>query len=203
MQVQPRLKGRQHFDEKYVKVKRKDCYDLNCLDHITKYITAHLFVAERTKKRCTEFLLQIKKNCYEQILNIYRREKHKPKKKRKFVKFVCDGFENYKSAWSKIFYRVTNLDFGVPIKCKKYGLKYNNNHIERYNGETKNRIKVMRGGFRSFSCAENFMNLRHIIHNFVHPHSGLDGKTPAEAAGIKLNLRRNKLLGLIQYMARK
>jgi hypothetical protein len=39
------LKGRQHSDEKYVKVDGKDCYDLNCTDNVTKYQTAHLFVA--------------------------------------------------------------------------------------------------------------------------------------------------------------
>lgn len=156
-----------------------------------------------TKKKCIEFLSQIKTTCYEQILEIYKREKHKPKKKRKLIRFVCDGFENYKSAWSKLFSRVTHLSFGVSIKAKKGGLKHNNNNIERHNGKTKDRIKVMRGGFRSFEGAETFLNLRHIIHNFVHAHQGLEGKTPAEEAEIKLNLGRNKLLGLIKYMARK
>ena len=200
MQVQPRLKGRQHYDEKYIKVNKKDCYDLNCIDHITKYITAHLFVDKRTRSKCVEFLSQIKKTCYEQILEIYKREKYKQKKKRKLIRFVCDGFENYKSAWSKLFSRVTNLSFGIPIKAKKGGLKHNNNHIERHNGKTKDRIKEMRGGFRSFEGAEVFLNLRHIIYNFVHSYQGLNGKTPAEAAEIILPLGRNKILGLIKYL---
>ena len=200
MQVQPRLKGRQHCDEKYIKVNKKDCYDLNCIDHITKYITAHLFVDKRTRSKCVEFLSQIKKTCYEQILEIYKREKYKQKKKRKLIRFVCDGFENYKSAWSILFYRVTNLSFGVSIKANKGGLKHNNNHIERHNGKTKDRIKVMRGGFRSFEGAEVFLNLRHIIYNFVHSYQGLNGKTPAEAAEIILPLGRNKILGLIKYL---
>lgn len=91
----------------------------------------------------------------------------------------------------------------MPIACKKHKLKHNNNHIERHNGKTKDRIKVMRGGFRSFEGAETFLNLRHIIHNFVHPHQGLNGRTPAEAAEIKLKLRRNRLLELIKYMAKR
>ena len=203
MQVKPKLKGRQHYDEKYAKANKKDCYDLNCIDHITKYITAHLLVDKRTKKKCVEFLSQIKTTCYKQILEIYKREKHKPKQKRKLIRFVCDGFENYKSAWSILFSRVTNLSFGISIKAKKGGLKHNNNHIERHNGRTKDRIKVMRGGFRSFEGAEVFLNLRHIIYNFVHSHQGLNGKTPAEAAEIKLELGRNRLLGLIREMAKK
>ena len=91
---------------------------------------------------------------------------------------------------------------GVPIKAKAVGLKYNNNPIERYNGKIKDRIKVMRGGFGSFEGAETFMNLRHIIHNFVNPHQGLKGKTPSEVAEIKLKLGRNKLLELIKYVRR-
>ena len=200
MQVNPKLKGRQHYDEKYTKANKKDCYDLNCIDHITKYITEHLFVDKRTRSKCVEFLSQIKKTCYEQILEIYKREKYKQKKKRKLIRFVCDGFENYKSAWSILFYRVTNLSFGVSIKANKGGLKHNNNHIERHNGKTKDRIKVMRGGFRSFEGAEVFLNLRHIIYNFVHSYQGLNGKTPAEAAEIILPLGRNKILGLIKYL---
>lgn len=101
-----------------------------------------------------------------------------------------------------MFYRVAKLTFGVPIKAKRAGLKYNNNHIERYNGKIKDRTKVMRGDFDSFEGAEAFMNLKHIIHNFVNPHQELNGKTPAEAAEIKLKLGRNKLFNLIKYMAK-
>lgn len=150
-----------------------------------------------------KFLSQIKETCYNQILTRHYIEKYKKVKKRKLITFVCDGFENYRNAFNKLFYRVAKLQFGVPIKAKKGGLKHNNNHIERHNGKIKDRIKVMRGGFRSFEYAEAFMNLRHIIHNFVHMHQGLNGKTPAEAAEIKLKLGRNRLLGLIKYMARE
>ena len=116
---------------------------------------------------------------------------------------MCDKFENYKNAFNKLFYYVAKLRFGVPIKAKKNGLKHNNNHIERYNGKIKDRIKTMRGGFGSFEGAGVFLNLRHIIHNFVNPHMQLKGKTPAEAAGIDLRLGRRKLLNLVGYTARR
>jgi len=147
------------LDEKYVKVKGKECYDLNCIDHVTKYVTAHLFVEKRTIEKCKEFLRQIKITCYSQILEIYRQEKHKPTKKRKLTTFVSDGFENYKTAWSVLFRRVSKMTHGVPIKAKHVGLNYNNNPIERYNGKIKDRIKVMRGDFYAFEGAEAFMNL--------------------------------------------
>lgn len=185
-----------------MKVKGKDCYDLNCIDHITKYVTAHLFVEKRTLRKCVEFLSQIKITCYEQILEIYKKEKYKKVKDRKLVKFVSDGFENYKNAFNKLFYRIAKLRFGIPIKAKAAGVEHNNNHIERYNGKIKDRIKVMRGGFGSFEGAEAFMNLKHILHNFVNPHQRIKGKTPAETAEIKLLLKRNKLLNLIGYVRR-
>lgn len=201
--MQPTLKGRQHYDEKYLKANKKDCYDLNCIDSITKYVTAHFLVDKRTKEKCIAFLSQIKKTCYKQIVAIYRKEKHKKVRDRKLIEFVCDGFHNYRNAFNKLFYRVAKLTFGVPIACKKFGLEHNNNPVERHNGKLKGRVKVMRGGFRSFSGAEAFMNLTHIVHNFVDSHSELEGKTPAEAAEINLSLRRNRLLGLIQYWARR
>ena len=190
-----------HLDEKFVKVKKEDCYDLNAIDSKTKYVLAHLFVEKRTIWKCIEFLRQIKITCYKQMLEKYNQEKNKPKNKRKLIIFVCDKFENYRTAFNKLFYRVAKLRFGIPIKAKKNGLKHNNNHIERYNQEIKDRIKTMRN-FGSYKGAEYFLNLRHIIHNFVNPHMQLNGSTPAEAAGIDLKLGRRKLLNLIKYRAK-
>ena len=174
---------------------------MNAIDSKTKYVLAHLFVEKRTIGKCIEFLRQIKITCYKQILERCNQERRKPKKKRKLIIFVCDKFENYRTAFIKLFYRVAKLRFGVPIKAKKNGLKHNNNHIERYNQDIKDRIKTMRN-FGSDKGAEYFLNLKHIIHNFVNPHMQLKGGTPAEAAGIDLKLGRRKLLNLIKYRAK-
>ena len=134
------------------------------------------------------------------FLKSTKKKKNKPKKKRKLIIFVSDKFHNYKTAWRKHFFRVTKLVFGVPIACHKYGLEHNNNPIERYNGSIKSRTKIMRGGFRSDEGGEAFTNFKRVIHNFVNPHHELNGKTPAEAAEIRLPLGRNKLLSLIRYV---
>lgn len=118
------------------------------------------------------------------------------------ITFVSDKFGNYKAAWYILFSRVTKLRFGVPIACRKYGLEHNNNAVERYNGDIKSRIKIMRGGFRSDDGAEAFLNMKRVIHNFVNQHQSLEGKTPAETAEIRLPLGRNKLLGLVRYWAK-
>ena len=159
-----------------------------------------MFVEKRTKQKCYEFLKQIKDSCYEQILERFNQEKYKKVEDRELIKFVCDKFANYKSAFSRNFYRIANLSFGVPIACKKYHLEHNNNAIERYNGKIKDRIKNIRSGFKSFDDAKCFMDLRRTIHNFVNPNQQLNGKTPAEMAEINLKLGRNKLLNLIKFV---
>jgi len=159
-----------------------------------------LFVEKRTKDKCIEFLSQIKNTCYNQILTKYYIAKYDKTKKKEKQKFVCDGFENYKNAFNKLFYRIAELQFGVPIACRKYNYEHNNNAIERYNGKIKDRIKNIRSGFKNFKDAKNFMNLRRVIYNYVNPHQELNGKTPAEIAKINLNLGRNKLLDLIKYV---
>ena len=68
-----------------------------------------------------------------------------------------------------------------------------NNPIERYNEDIEDRIKTMRN-FGSFEGAENFLNLKTIIHNFINSHMQLQGKTPVEEAEIDLKLGRQKTI---------
>ena len=191
-----------HYDEKYVTIDEKSCYDLNAVDSKTKYVLAHSLVEKRTLPACIDFLRQIKKTVYKQIMEVFLKEKHKKAKDRKLVTFVCDGYWPYRLAFNKLFYGVAKLVFGVPIAYKKHGVKHNNNPIERYNQNLDDRIKVMRN-FKSFSGAKPFFDLHRICRNFVNPCMQLQGKTPAEAAEINLELGRNKLLALIQYMAKQ
>ena len=135
-------------------------------------------------------------------MEVYEKEKFKKVEDRELIRFVCDKFANYKSAFNRQFYRIANLSFGVPIAYKKYGLKHNNNPIERYNGKIKDRIKNIRSGFKSFDDAKCFLDLRRTIHNFVNSNQELNGKTPAEMAEINLKLGRNKLLELIKFLAK-
>ena len=59
----------------------------------------------------------------------------------------------------------------------------NNNRVERLNGTLRERVKVQRGWKSNKSqIAEG----QRIYYNFVKPHQALDGKTPAERAGINI-----------------
>jgi len=180
-----------------MKIGKTDFYDINTIDNKTKFVLEEEFMQERSQKQIDNYYKHIKEKIYDQALERYKKEKHKPKKKRKLLTFVSDGFSNYKHGAKKHFYRVCKIVAGVPIACRKYGLKHNNNPIERYNQDLEDRYKTIRH-WKSFESAQATLKMRQIIHNFVNPHMQLQNKTPAEAAGIKTELGRNKLLTLIE-----
>ena len=66
--------------------------------------------------------------------------------------------------------------------------------MERINGEIRDREKVTRNLKKTDSP---ILTGFQIYHNFVRPHMGLDGATPAEKAGIEVQ-GKNKWLTLIQ-----
>ena len=66
--------------------------------------------------------------------------------------------------------------------------------MERLNGEFRDREKVMRGLKRTDSP---ILKGYQIYHNFVRPHEGLNGETPADRAGIKVE-GTDKWMTLIQ-----
>jgi len=70
----------------------------------------------------------------------------------------------------------------------------NNNKMERLNGQVRDREKTMRGLKRKDTP---ILTGYQIFHIYLRPHIGLNGKTPAEVCGIKIE-GENKWLTLIQ-----
>ncbi|MGP8125666.1 MAG: IS6 family transposase [Nitrososphaerales archaeon] len=70
----------------------------------------------------------------------------------------------------------------------------NNNRIERLNGTLRERVKVQRG-WKSMKTplAEG----QRIHYNFVKPHAALEGQTPAQASGIKVE-GKDKWMALLE-----
>jgi len=98
---------------------------------------------------------------------------------------ITDGLATYHDAFNKEFY--TNCkpqsQHINAIKLSGIGNTANNNKMERINGEIRDREKVMRG----LKIKETpILQGMQIYHNFIKPHEGLAGKTPAEACGIEL-----------------
>ena len=75
----------------------------------------------------------------------------------------------------------------------------NNNKMERINGEIRDREKTMRGLKKKDTPILQGMQ---IFHNYIRPHEGLDGATPAEACGIEIK-GDNKWITLIQNASQK
>jgi len=75
----------------------------------------------------------------------------------------------------------------------------NNNRMERFNGELRNREKVTRNLKKADTPILSGMQ---IYHNYVRKHEGLKNCTPAEVAGIKIE-GQDKWLTLIQNASQK
>lgn len=118
-------------------MKSEKHYSVNSIDSKTKYNLATTFTDHRTKKKCREHFKRLWDKIGEQVKAVWEKEKNKPAEERKLITFVSDKFEGYKIGFTYYFYRFAKLVFGVPIVCKKYGLKHNNNAIERHNEDFK------------------------------------------------------------------
>ena len=67
--------------------------------------------------------------------------------------------------------------------------------VERLNGTVRARTKTMRGlDNEQTAFVEGFQN----YYNFLRPHMSLEGKTPAEEAGIDLKLEGNRWESIIR-----
>ena len=74
----------------------------------------------------------------------------------------------------------------------------NNNQMESFNGNTlRQREKVIRGLKKEDSALLTGLQL---YHNYVRPHQGLNGDTPADRAGIRIQ-GKNKWMTIIQAAA--
>ena len=77
--------------------------------------------------------------------------------------------------------------------------KHNNNKMERFNGEVRDREKVMRSLKKPDT---SILTGYQIYHNYMRPHEALDGKTPADACGIEVQ-GENKSMTLIENASRR
>jgi len=77
-----------------------------------------------------------------------------------------------------------------------------NSKIERLNGTMCDRETVMRG-LDNADAAEELLYVMRIHYNFIRPHQALKGQSPAEVAGINLNLGENRVEDLMRQAAMK
>ena len=95
---------------------------------------------------------------------------------------ITDGAPNFAEANKKEYQTRYSNDTTNHVRDIRFDGTVHNNKMERMNGEVRDREKTMRGLKRMDTP---ILKGAQIYHNFIKPHMGLDGKTPAEAAGIK------------------
>jgi putative transposase len=111
---------------------------------------------------------------------------------------ITDGLPSYHDAFNKVFYTRNNPQ-SQHVNAIKFEGPADNNKMERINGEIRDREKTMRGLKTKTTPILQGMQ---IFHNYIRPHEGLEGKTPAEACGIKIE-GDNKWITLIQNASRE
>ena len=111
--------------------------------------------------------------------SLFRLGKEVTKIKPKVI--ITDGLHSYSEAYRKEFWTVKRKDRTIHIRNVHLQGDMNNNQMERLNGEFRDREKVVRGIKKKDSVIIDGYQL---YHNYIREHMSLNGKTPADKAGI-------------------
>jgi len=182
--VQPKnISEAWHSDEQMIKSKGKWIWCWNVIDEETRFLLANNVTNGRFEKDAR---------------NVLRKAKETSKTKPEFV--ITDGLQSYRGAIKKEFYTQKGMRT-EHLRANSFRKgAITNNLVERYHGTFRERDKVMRG-FKSMSTARETANNFRTYYNFVKPHMGLNGMTPAQVCGIGVN-NQNAWLELIKKSSR-
>jgi transposase-like protein len=113
---------------------------------------------------------------------------------------VHDGLQSYNEAYAREYFSHKGKKI-VNVRSVSVRHKGLNQKIERLNGVFRDREKVMRGMDHKES-AQKTIDAYRIHYNFIREHSSIK-KTPAEQAGVKLDLGQNKIENLIKLASKQ
>ena len=176
-QIRPNLSGTWRADELWVKVKGDMKYLFAMMDDQTRF-----WIAQE--------VADTKEN--HDARNLFHKSAEVAGKRPSLL--ITDGLGSYDIAFRKEYTTHTTSTNPIHVKEIRLAGKVHNNKMERMNGEVRDREKVMRGLKRTDSP---ILKGYQLYHNFIRPHEGLDGDTPADRVGIKVE-GANKWLTIIQ-----
>ena len=180
-QMQPQVSRVLRTDELFVKVKGNTKYLYALMDDETRFWIAR----------------QIAHTKYtEDVRPLFEQGKEVAGKKPDML--ISDGAPNFHEAYLKEYWRKVALRKS-HIRHIHMKNDHNNNKMERLNGEIRDREKVMRGLKDTDSIVLKGYQL---YHNHFRGHDSLNGKTPGEMAGIKIE-GRNKWITVIENASRQ
>jgi putative transposase len=159
--LEPNVGNIWHSDEMKIKVKGDWKWLWNMMDEKTRFHLVSMIAQTREAQEAKR---------------TFRKSKEVTSKKPNLV--VTDGLAGYKSAFNSEFYDNHKSVQHVADVALQSGM---NNVIERMHGSFREREKVMRG---IKSMETPIFQGNQIYYNFIRPHEALEGRTPAEAAGI-------------------
>ena len=175
-QIKPNVSDIWRTDELYLKVKGDTKYLYALMDDQTRFWIAQ----------------QVADSKYSQdIQPLFKEGKQIAGRKPKVL--ISDGARNFHDAYRKEFYTLKNPRTKHIQQIRLQGDSHNNK-MERMNGEVRDREKVMRGLKKQDT---QILTGYQIFHNYIRQHEGLNGMTPSEACGIKIE-GENKWVTLIQ-----
>lgn len=157
-----------HTDETVIKVKGKQKWFWEAIDSETRFMVAEHLSNSRTVKDSIVF---------------FRDARNRTMRKPKVI--YADGCFAYRKGFNKSFY--DNQHSCELIQNVGINGRPNQNMIERLHGTLKDMLRTRRGMDGDIRT-EEMLDGWFVYYNFLRPHSALDGKTPAEVAGIKLDL---------------
>lgn len=177
--VKPELSSMWHVDEMMIRTGGKWSWLWHTMDRDTRFMVANMISNSRT---------------VEDARNLFKRVKQQAKSKPEYM--VTDGLQSYNDAFNKEFYTRKSPQT-KHIRNAGVSKKSNNNMVERLNNTVREREKVMRG-MQNNDTAKVLMDGFRNYYNILRPHMGIDNHTPAEMAGLNLELGRNKVKNLIR-----
>ena len=178
--ITPQVSDTWRADELFVKFSGKMNYVFAMMDDETRFWIAQ----QVTEKKGTG-----------DIRPLFQKAKERAQKKPYLL--ITDGAPNFAEANRKEYWSFRHNATTNHIRDIRFDGSVHNNKMERMNGEVRDREKVMRG---LKNLDSPILKGLEIHHNFIKPHMGLNGKTPAQAAGIEVK-GENKWLTIIQNAA--
>ena len=177
--ITPQVGENWRTDELYLKIKGDRKYLFAMLDSETRFWLAKMVATHKGNDDVSPMFKKAEKIAG-----------------KKPAMLISDGAANFHHAW-KNQYRAKNRLHKETEHHRHVHLQkdMNNNQMESFNGNTlRHREKVIRGLKKEDSALLTGLQL---YHNYVRPHQGLDGDTPADRAGIRIE-GDNKWMTIIQ-----
>jgi len=178
-QFKPELSGTINTDEQMIKSKGKWVYAWNSIDKSTQYLLASTLTEGHGAIEARQHFKEVKKTTRDERPHT----------------IITDCLGAYTMAVRKEFRTRSKETTHLPLLRRRHLIT--NNRIENYHNQFREFDKVRRG-FKSNKTSQEWLNGFKTYHNFIKKNSGLNGLTPAQKAGIELNLERNRWLSLVK-----